>query len=179
MYADYLQELQQVGGRPLMNDIFQGAEGYLEMWERAYGVPATSCLRTGGRLSRKGLGPLLLGQTTVTSLYAAGQPVSRPGRSYRYCVAARGTAAAVVFNSRRRIALVGSTARGERAGALRIGSSARGAARRLFGAVWLARTSGYVYGIRGGRVTFVATVSRADLRSHATLRSDLRAAGLP
>jgi hypothetical protein len=84
----------------------------------------------------------------------------------------------VVFNSSGRIAVIASTARGERAGALRVGSGARTPARRLFGTVWLARTGRYAYGIRDGRITFVAAVSRADLRRAATLRSDLRAAGL-
>jgi hypothetical protein len=178
MYADYLQELQQLGGRPLMNDMFQGAEGYLQMWERAYGVPATRCLQTGGRFTGKGVGSLALGQTPTTSLYAAGQPVSRPGRAYRYCVAGRGTAAVAVFNTRGRIVLIGSTARGERAGALRIGSRVRAAGRRLFGSVWLARGGRYIYGTRRGHVRFVAAVTRTDARSHARLRSDLRVAAL-
>ncbi len=178
MYADYLQELQRLGGRPLMNDMFGGAEGYLEMWERASGVPATTCLRAGGRFTGNGVGPLRLGQTTAKSLYAAGQPVARPGRSYRYCVAGRGTAAVAVFNSRGRIALIASTASGERAGTLRVGSRAQAAGRRVFGSVWIARGGRYVYGMRGGRIRFVAAVTRTEVRSHARLRSDLRAAGL-
>jgi len=178
MYADYLQELQRLGGQPLMNDMFQGAEGYLEMWERAYGVPATRCLTRGGRFTATGVGALRLGQTTVSSLYAAGQPVSRPGRSYRYCVASHGTTTAAVFNSSGRIVLIASAASGERAGALGVGSRARVAARRLFGSVWVTRNARYVYGTRDRRVSFVAAVSRADLRRRVTLRSDLRAAGL-
>ena len=79
MYADWLHQLQLVGGAPLMNDMFQGAEAYLEMWERAYGVPATSCLPSGDKLTRSGIGPLRLGETTIQALYRAGQPVSRPG----------------------------------------------------------------------------------------------------
>ena len=49
MYADWLQELQQRRRRPLMNDMFQGAEAYLEMWERPTGCrrPAASRRATG------------------------------------------------------------------------------------------------------------------------------------
>jgi microsomal dipeptidase-like Zn-dependent dipeptidase len=38
MYADWLQELHVLGGAPLMNDMFNGAEAYLQMWERASGL---------------------------------------------------------------------------------------------------------------------------------------------
>jgi len=54
MYADWLRQLQSVGGRPLMNDMFQGAEAYLDTWERAYGVPATSCRPARERFSNAG-----------------------------------------------------------------------------------------------------------------------------
>ena len=107
LYADWLRQLQLVGGAPLMNDMFQGAEAYLEMWERADGVPATSCLPAADRLTRKGIGPIRLGESTVQALYRAGQPVSRPGRSYRYCLAGRpGTPVRAVFDNRGRLAMV-------------------------------------------------------------------------
>ena len=35
MYADWLQELQVLAGPAIMNDMFNGAEAYLEMWQRA------------------------------------------------------------------------------------------------------------------------------------------------
>src|SRR5581483_4470888 len=44
MYADWLHDVQLVGGPQVMSDVFHGAQAYLEMWERAYGVPATRCL---------------------------------------------------------------------------------------------------------------------------------------
>jgi hypothetical protein len=79
MYADWLQALGQVGGRPFLNDMFNGAEAYLEMWERASGVPSEHCLtRAQVRLIRRG-------QTWVRLLYLAGQPVSRSARVFSYC----------------------------------------------------------------------------------------------
>jgi hypothetical protein len=55
MYADWLRQLQALGGQQMMTDMFNGAEAYLEMWERAYGVPAGRC--PGARqLTPTGLG---------------------------------------------------------------------------------------------------------------------------
>ncbi len=39
MYADWLAELRVLAGRPILADMFRGAEAYLEMWERADGCP--------------------------------------------------------------------------------------------------------------------------------------------
>jgi hypothetical protein len=107
MYADWLHSLQLTGGTALMNSMFQGAEAYLEMWERAYGVPATHCLAAHDTLTRAGFGPLRRGETWVQALYRAGQPVSRPGNTYRYCIAGRsGAPVEAVLDSRGRIAAV-------------------------------------------------------------------------
>jgi hypothetical protein len=35
MYADWLQELQVLGGSAIMDDVMNGAEAYLQMWQRA------------------------------------------------------------------------------------------------------------------------------------------------
>ena len=40
LYADWLHSLQLAGGKAMMADMFQGAESYLQMWERAVGVPS-------------------------------------------------------------------------------------------------------------------------------------------
>ncbi len=80
MYADWLDELRVLAGKPILTDMFRGAEAYLEMWERAYGVAPSHCLPASQvrKLHRR--------QTFESVLYAAGQPLSRPGNSYRYCV---------------------------------------------------------------------------------------------
>ena len=183
MYADWLQELQQLGGKPLMTDMFNGAEAYLEMWERTMGVPATSCLPASAKLTRRGLGTLRLGQTSEQLLFAAGQPSSRPGRSYRYCVTGGGQATAV-FNGAGKAVLVASTSPRHRAGAVHPGSPAAVAhrgAKSLGNGWWLGpRLAGgrrYVYGVRQHRVRWVATVARSEVRS-VRLRRDVHAAGL-
>jgi hypothetical protein len=202
MYADWLQELQQVGGRPMIADMFQGAEAYLQTWERASDVPAMSCRSAGERFTRGGLGTgLSLGDSTVNALYRAGQPLSRPGRSYRYCVggpAGRNATVVAVFDASGQVSMIASTAPGDLANRIGPGSRIRHLRRRLrrvLPSVWVTRTrrathrtrrathrrrarTRYVYGIRGRRVRFVAVTTASDLRNKAQLRSDLQAAGL-
>jgi len=187
LYADWLRQLAQVGGPAVMNDMFQGAEAYLETWERADGVPAMSCQPRDGRLEATGLGRTLrLGEGTEAALYSAGQPLSRPGRAYRYCVrglpAGRASLTAV-FGAGGRVALIAATAPGERAASPTAAPAARRlprGARRLTGGIWAlgAGPNGtrFLYGASGGRIRYVAVAGRE--RSRAALRSDLRAAGL-
>jgi hypothetical protein len=181
MYADWLRQLQSVGGRPEMNDMFQGAEAYLDTWERAYGIRATSCRPGRERFDSGGLGKALrLGDSARTALYRAGQPLSRIGRSYGYCVAGDSGRVAAVLSARGRVAMITSTAAGDSAGGIGPGDSAGrlgSHARQLMPGVWLG-PNGRVYGARGGRVSFVAVATASELRSAAQLRSDLRAASL-
>jgi hypothetical protein len=181
MYADWLRQVQLEGGPQVMADMFGGAEAYLEMWERADGVPAESCIPPRERFGAAGLGSSIrLGDTAQDALFRAGQPLSRPGRSYRYC-----SGVSSVFNSAGAVSLIASTARGDRAGGIRPGASARqvrARAHRVMRGVWLGRrlASGarYVYGVRGRRVWFVGVVARRDGHSARALRSDLAAAGV-
>lgn len=165
MYADWLRQLQMVGGSTAMNDMLSGAEAYLEMWERAVGVPGPRCFGAGERFTARGLGRRLrLGDSTVRSLYRSGQPQARVGRAYRYC-AARGRGQVIaVFNRRGRVALIASTVPGDRAGALTVGRrvpisfgvEARGS---------LVRYGRYMLGTSHGRIRFIAVGSSALLRA--------------
>lgn len=80
LYADWLQAVAQAGGPSTVHDMFHGAEGYLQMWERAYGVRSQHCLssREAGRIRH--------GENFRGVLYGAGQPASRSS-SWSYCVA--------------------------------------------------------------------------------------------
>lgn len=112
LYADWLRSVQLAGGNAMMHDMFQGAESYLEMWERATGVPSTSCFAARARFSPRGFGHRLrLGETTTQALFSSGQPVTRLGRSFRYCVAGSGLRhVSAVFNRRGRLMLIASGA---------------------------------------------------------------------
>jgi hypothetical protein len=184
MYADWLHDLQVVGGNQVMAAMFRGAEGYLETWERAWGVPATTCQGPNATLTAAGLGRVLrLGESSIAALYSAGQPIARPGVSYRYCVsgAANGDAPlSAVFDSQQRLVLIGTTAPGYSIGGIRPGERFL----TLFGAVHrvapgvlasrpLARGARYVWGVAGSRVRYVALVA-----PRVPLIAALRAAGL-
>jgi hypothetical protein len=189
MYADWLRDLQLVGGNQMMADMFQGAEAYLETWERADGVRPMSCLPARARFGTAGLGRALrLGDTAQAALLRGGQPLSRPGRSFRYCVsdpAGRGARTASVFNAAGKVALIASTVKGEMANGIGAGMTAarlRHRATQLASGVWVGRKRAgrarYLYGVRGGRVRYVVMASAAELRSVSRLSADLHAAGM-
>jgi len=184
MYAEWLQELQTLAGRPILNDMFHGAEAYVQMWERAYGVPAGSCRPGRGSFAAGGIGPLRLGGTTQALLYAAGQPAARPGPTYRYCVGGARGAVAAVFDGGGRVAMVASSAPGYRAAGVAPGTRVRALrrrARRAVGNVWLGRRlqggARFAYVVRRGRVATLAVVS-GPATQRAALAADVRAAGL-
>jgi hypothetical protein len=164
----------------------RGAEAYLQMWERAVGVPAQHCRSARGRFTRRGLGRIRLRDTSWTLLRRAGQPARRPGRAWRWCVEGRRNrrAKAVALLTRRgRVGLVASTARGHQGRRIR-GTSVRRLRRqtRPFGRGLLVRSAGrrarIVYGVRRGRVRYVAVATRSVARSRASLRRHVRLAGL-
>jgi hypothetical protein len=97
MFPDWFEGIRRAAGNPIMADMFKGAEAYLEMWERAYGVRSRSCVRRGARVPRR--------RTFKQVLYALGQPSSRGPASYRYC-ARGGGKLTVVFNKRGRVSKV-------------------------------------------------------------------------
>jgi hypothetical protein len=186
MFADWLQELNVLAGRPILTDMFHGAEAYLEMWERAEGVPASRCQPATGRFTGAGVGALRLGATSERVLYATGQPAARPGTAYRYCVAgASGASLTAVFNHGGQAAVIVTGARGYSTGAARPGTPfarLRASARKLAAGLWVSRArlahgARFVYGIRGNRVSWVAVAAGSELGSLSRLRADLRAAG--
>ncbi len=174
MFPDWLQELQVLAGRPILDDMFHGAEAYLEMWERAYGVPATACQPAAGRLSASGVGPLRLGETFESLLYGAGQPAARPGRSYRYCVTGGTGGLSAVFDSSGRVATVLSSARGYDAATLHPGSVHGRLSGVLLGTLHRGGWR-YVTGLRSGHVRFIGVTIE---RSRSAVVGDIRAAGL-
>ena len=185
LYADWLEQVRTSGGQPVLSDMFRGAEAYLETWERAFGVASTHC-QGAAHFTPAGLGRLRLGAGRATTLYRTGQPSARPGRSYRYCVARRaGRKLSAVFNTRGRVGLIATNARGDLADGIGPGAGAgalSGLATDIGGGVWvgraLAKGAHYVYVVRGGRVAFAGVAGASELRHLGRLRADLRSAGL-
>jgi hypothetical protein len=142
LYADWTDEVRKLGGPQIVNDLLNGPEAYLQMWERSVGVPSTTCLSRRARLRRGGLGPIRLGMTTRPLLQSAGQPLRRT-RAWTYCVKDSGDrGAAAVLTPEGVVALIASDARGHRAGGIRPGTKLaklREHAKRVGGGIWVAR----------------------------------------
>jgi microsomal dipeptidase-like Zn-dependent dipeptidase len=150
LYADWLADLRRLGGDALANDMWAGAEAYLQMWERADGVPAGGC-RPAGRF--RGLG---LGSTWRSLLRRAGQPQQRT-RAWAWCVQGGGNDVAVLDRNGR-VELVGTTAPSV-VGAPMSGTGIQIRGRR-------------VYDVRGGRVAAVGIATRK--LSRAGMRAAMR-----
>jgi hypothetical protein len=143
LYADWSDEVRKLGGPQIVDDLLRGPEAYLQMWERAAGVPQTRCLNRRARL-RRGLGPIRLGMDFRTLLQSAGQPLRRT-RAWTYCVSSAGSrGAAAVLTPEGTVALVASDAPRHSARGVRPGTklvALRRHAKRIGGGVWMARTS--------------------------------------
>ncbi len=189
LYPDWVEDLRKLAGQEIVDDMAAGAEAYLQTWERAFGIAPEQCRGDRATFLRRGLGQVRLGDDAPAVLRRAGQPAEREGRVFRYCVQRRGKArrgrVSAVFDEAGRVGLVVSTAPGHRSkglGAGARGSRVRGDVGRAFGSSLRVRAAGggarYVYGLRKGRVRFVAVASRTVARTPATLRAALREAGL-
>ena len=96
LYPDWLEDLRMQAGDEIVDDMARGAEAYLQMWERAEGVPAPAPLAAKTRLHKRSLGQLRLGDSYVEALNRAGQPAARDGRVWSWDVAGGGKAVAVL-----------------------------------------------------------------------------------
>jgi hypothetical protein len=183
LYPDWIEDMRKLAGDEIIEDMARGAEAYLQTWERAEGIRHGWCEPARQRLRARGGRRLQLHRTPAQLLRAIGQPTARPVRAYRWDVCGGGEVVAA-FTARGRSGLVGSTGRGWKIG--RIGPGAR--ASRLRGTRRVGRTgvrvkrgprgTRYVYGVRRGRVTWVAVATRSVGSSATELRRHLRLAGL-
>jgi hypothetical protein len=158
------------------------------MWERAKGIrPAHRCPAGGGDFTGTSLKRMRLGMSPFALLRKVRrQPLSR-GRAWRYCVREPRTYVRArnfaVFTPQGRLAMIATTARSHRADLVGVRDRASvlvGATRAGKGV--LTRPAGrgnrFVYGVRKGRVRYVALASRKVARNRATLRRYLRLAKL-
>jgi hypothetical protein len=193
LYADWTDEVRYLGGPQIADDLLNGPEAYLQMWERAVGVPATHCMPRKAKLRARGLAGIRLGMDDRTLLQSAGQPLTRT-RAWTYCVeGARASAAkkrkkkrarasggtTAVLTPEGKVALIATTAKGHRARGIHPGSSAstlRGHARRLGKGVWvskLGKKTRVAYVVKGKRVRTVAIAGR-EARRRKALRAYLK-----
>ncbi len=186
LYADWFEDLRKIAGDAILEDMSLGADSYFRTWERAVGIAPETCRDGRLRLTRKGMGFIEIGVSADELLRDAGQPTSRKGRSWRWCVEDRGNDGQLVrtaFTPGGTVGLVGSTVRRHRIAGVGAGAKAsriRGA--RSFGRGIRVRSAGagrrYAFGVSRGRVRWVAVGMPEAFRSRAALRSYLRIAGL-
>jgi hypothetical protein len=155
LYADWFADLRRLGGAPLVSDLWNGAEAYLEMWERADGIATPTCA--------SGHKALRLGSGWKQLLRTAGQPQQR-ARAWSWCAAGGGADVAELSRDGR-VELVGSTANGRRAGGATVGASAANGVHRHGTRAYLARD---------GHVTAVATATKRLARHPRALAAALR-----
>jgi hypothetical protein len=168
LYADWFNDLSRLGGKQLASDMWNGAEAYLEMWERANGVRSPPCARSDGEITSSGFNRLRLGDGWVSVLRRAGQPQTR-GLAWSWCVAQRRNrhaADVAVLSPSGRVELVGSTARGRTAHRVSVGDRAVGGVHVLRAS----RRSAWVYAVRNGTVRAVAVASAKLAKRPAALR---------
>jgi arylsulfatase A-like enzyme len=150
----------------------------------SYVAPAPPCLRGALPVRGGALGPLRLGARSAGLLRRAGSPTRARPRGWTYCARPRG-AHHVAFTAAGRAAVVATTApvrgtRGVRRGTrlARLGHAYPRANRLSPRLVAAKRGSGLVFGVRGGRVRFVALAGRGVRRDARALARYLRLAGL-
>jgi hypothetical protein len=186
LFADWYADIRNVGGKAAQDDMARGAEAYLQMWERASGI-SYGCKSGREHFTRVGLGRLRLGWNTDQLLRGGGQPRVRGGRAWSWCAKRKknhGKKIVAALTRRGKVALLGSSAEGHRGLRIRVGVKAkrlRGKARKFGKRVYIrkaGRRARFVYGVRKGRVSFVAVATRSATKSRKQLRAYLKIAGL-
>ena len=186
LYPDWIEDLRKIAGDEIVTDMSYGPEAYLETWERAVGVQSRNvCREARLRFRPDGLGTIPLAQPAEEVLRTAGQPRTRVGRLWTWCVGGRaGGKVRGVYDAAGKLALVVSNAPRHRIAGLGRGSKAarvRGA--RAFGPGLRIRRAGkgrtYVYGVaKDGKLRFTGVATSATAKSPAALRKALRLAKL-
>ncbi len=187
LYPDWIEDLRKIAGDGIIEDMARGPEAFLQTWERAVGIPADGTRPKGSTFARRSLGAVQVHDTWERLLRRAGQPDRRLGRVYTYGVAGAKNAKArvrAVFTRRGRVGLVTSTSKDHRAGGLRVGDRASKVRGRTipFGPGVRARKLGrgamYLYGVRSGKVAWVAVTATSVAKTPAGAKRYLKLAGL-
>ena len=187
LYLDWVEDLRKLAGNEIIGDLNRSAEGYLQMWERADGVPTQKCVQSRVRFLRAGFTRMRLGDTYEQLLRRAGQPLARPGYAWKYC-SGRGDGGIVtpILDKRGRLAVILSAARYHKAARLGPGAKAkrlRGKAKRFGRGVYVRKAARrgaakFVYVVKRGRITHAGVASGAASKYKKRLRAHLRQAGL-
>jgi hypothetical protein len=166
-----MEDLRKIKGQAITDDLNRGAEAYLQMWERTYGVPEVDCSKWGDEdFTTKGLGTeLQLNKRTKRNLRKAGQPVERE-RTWRWCAGDGGRESAenvkAFFGPRGKMDFAISNLAEhaiDRVGAGDSKTELRGVGKKISDQVWISRTDGkraFVWIVDAGTVTHSGVVSQ-------------------
>jgi hypothetical protein len=89
LYPDWIEDLRKIAGDDIVTDMARGAEAYLQMWERAYGVAPNACASPAGQRSPSYFhANLPAGTGWWDVVKRVGQPDSRLDRRFGYCTTA-------------------------------------------------------------------------------------------
>jgi hypothetical protein len=89
LYPDWLQDLRQLAGKAIVQDMTRGPEAYLQMWERANGVTNDGCRDPRALRRAAVLRSLPRGASATYVLRHAGQPHTRLDDTFGYCARSR------------------------------------------------------------------------------------------
>ncbi len=172
LYPDWLEDLRQIKGDEIIDDMDRGAEAYLQMWERTYGIGAVDCSQWGDEdFNPKGLGTeLRLNLKPKRTLHTAGQPVERT-KVWRWCAADGGReseqAVQASFGKRSKMEFAISNLPQHEIEGVGPGDSAKSVKKlgtKIADDVWISRTGGrraYVWIVDDGEVTHTGSVSQS------------------
>ena len=189
LYPDYIEDVRHLAGQEMIDDLLRGSEAYLQMWERAEGVPGPECRNHRGTFTSRGANRIPLGAGADDALRSAGQPRTR-GRVWTWCVKGPNTdldrryRTSAVFTPAGVVGLIVSDAPGHKAQKVGVGHPVRllrGKATTFAPGLMTRRLrSGarLVYRIRRGRVRYVAVATADVAKNPGRLRGYLRLAGL-
>jgi hypothetical protein len=178
LYADWFNDIDNQGGQQLEQDMWNGAEAYLEMWERADGIPVRKCPPSDAEIHAAGFRGVKLGNDWQRVLRRLGQPQQRQ-RAWSWCVGGhRNNLAAdvVEFDKRGRAELLGSTANARAGAGFEMGEDAShlpASARHINQIMRLVRRDGgnWVFATQDGVISAIAVASDSLAKHPARLRA--------
>jgi hypothetical protein len=86
MYPDWIEDLRRQAGDTIVEDMARGPEAYLQMWERSIGVAPNACRSDVFDITDEEIASLQTGMTPRQVLEFIGQPDTRVGTDFTYCM---------------------------------------------------------------------------------------------
>ena len=114
LYPDWVEDLRKIAGDQIVEDMSRGAEAYLQMWERAVGVPRDALPHAEGRLQGRAASAAAPRARPAAAAAAARASRCARTRAWTWCVRGKRNRKAkvvAVFTRRGKVGLVASTAR--------------------------------------------------------------------